>query len=78
MADVRTESQRLGLDFIALTESYKGFSAAAKFAEINAKTTREIFQSVSEASIVLGLSWDKTRLTLMALEQMISKGVVGM
>jgi lambda family phage tail tape measure protein len=78
MSYMRDEAQRLGIDFMALTESYKGFSAAAKFAGINQKSTRDIFQSFTEASTVLGLSGDRTKLVLMALEQMISKGTVSM
>ncbi|MDR1660428.1 MAG: tape measure protein [Desulfovibrio sp.] len=78
MAYVREEAQRLGLDFMALADSYKGFSAAAKFADMDAVSTKEIFTSISEASTVLGLSGEKTRLVLMALEQMISKGKVSM
>ena len=78
MAYVREEAQRLGLNFMALAESYKGFSAAAKFAGMDMTTTKDIFTSVSEASTVLGLSGEKTRLVLMALEQMVSKGVVSM
>lgn len=78
MQYVRDMSQQLGLDFMALTKSYKGFSAATKFANMDLATSKEIFESVAQASTVLGLSGQKTELVLMALEQMVSKGVVSM
>lgn len=78
MQYVRNMSQELGLDFMALTKSYKGFSAATKFANMDLATSKEIFESVAQASTVLGLSGQKTELVLMALEQMVSKGVVSM
>jgi tape measure domain-containing protein len=72
------DSQRLGLDFMSLVESYKGFSAAAKTANLDAAQTRNIFSAVSESATVLGLSAEKTKLVLYALEQMLSKGAVSM
>lgn len=78
IAYLREESQRLGLDFFALAESFKGFSAAGKTAGMSAAEVREIFTSVTEASTVMGLSSDRTKLALYALEQMLSKGAVSM
>ncbi|MDL2315657.1 tape measure protein [Desulfovibrio sp. OttesenSCG-928-A18] len=78
IAYLRDESQRLGLDFFALTESFKGFSAAGKTASMDAAQVRDIFTSVTEASTVLGLNADRTKLALYALEQMLSKGAVSM
>ena len=78
MTYVRSEAQRLGLDFFALAQSFKGFSAATKFANFDLATTKDMFSSVAESASVLGLSGDKTKLVLMALEQMVSKGVVSM
>lgn len=78
MTYVRSEAQRLGLDFFALAQSFKGFSAATKFANFDLATTKDMFSSVAESASVLGLSGDKTKLILMALEQMVSKGVVSM
>lgn len=78
MSYVREMAQGLGLDFMSLAKSYKGFSAATKFANMDLSTSKEIFESVAGASTVLGLSGQKTELVLMALEQMVSKGVVSM
>lgn len=78
MGYVREMAQGLGLDFMSLAKSYKGFSAATKFANMDLSTSKEIFESVAGASTVLGLSGEKTELVLMALEQMVSKGVVSM
>lgn len=78
MSYVREMAQGLGLDFMSLAKSYKGFSAATKFANMDMSTSKEIFESVAGASTVLGLSGQKTELVLMALEQMVSKGVVSM
>lgn len=78
MSYVRQMAQGLGLDFMSLAKSYKGFSAATKYANMDMATSKEIFESVAGAATVLGLSGQKTELTLMALEQMVSKGVVSM
>lgn len=75
---LQDESQRLGLDFFALTDSFKGFMAAGKTANMPADQVREIFTSVTEASTVLGLNSERTKLALYALEQMLSKGAVSM
>lgn len=78
MGYVKGEAQRLGLEFFALAESFKGFSAATKFAHFDLATTKDMFSAVAESASVLGLSGEKTKLVLMALEQMVSKGVVSM
>lgn len=72
------EAQRLGLDFFALTDSFKGFMAAGKTANMPANQIRNIFTAVTEASTVLGLNAQRTKLALYALEQMLSKGSVTM
>jgi tape measure domain-containing protein len=66
----------LGLNFLSTADAYKKFSIAAKEVGMASSTSDKIFRSVAKASAAMGLSAENTRLTLKALEQMISKGTV--
>ncbi|MGE4442531.1 MAG: phage tail tape measure protein [Desulfomicrobium sp.] len=78
MAWLRDESNRLGQSFYELAPAFKSLTAAARGTTLEGEQTRKIFSSVTAASTALGLSADQTKGTLLALEQMISKGVVSM
>jgi len=73
---LRDVSDRLGQNFYGLTDSYKGFLAASKGTTLEGQKTRDIFEAVTKASATLGLSSDRTRGALMAIQQMMSKGKV--
>lgn len=75
---VRSESDRLGISFQDLSQSYAGFSASATRAGLQLDDVREIFKNIAETSVSLTLSGDKTRMVFLALEQMASKGKVSM
>ena len=69
-------SEELGLSFEAVADTFKKFGIAAKAAGMSAAETDKIYRSASRASVAMGLSTENTRLTLKALEQMMSKGTV--
>lgn len=71
-------AQRLGQGIDGLTEGYRGFIAASQVSTLSSQQVKDIFTAVAETSTVLGLSSDRTRFALLALEQMMSKGVVSM
>lgn len=73
---LRTLANQLGQNFYVLTEGYKGISAAAKEAKISNTLLHNIFTSLTEASAALGLSSEDLKLSLLAVEQMMSKGTV--
>ncbi len=76
MQFVRTEAERLGLQFDAVAKEYTKVAAATKGTTLEGKATRELFIAMSEASTALQLSADDTGGALRALTQIISKGKV--
>jgi tape measure domain-containing protein len=77
LAFVRKTVDDLG---VPLKESAQGFTqlaAAARGSALEGRETRELFQGISEASTVLGLSAEDTQGAISALSQMISKNRIG-
>lgn len=72
---LREVSDRLGQNFYQTAEAAKGFFAAGAGTSVEGDL-QKIFESVTEASTALGLSSDEYSRTLLALQQMISKGKV--
>lgn len=73
---VRETAFDLGLELASLSRSYVQFNAAARGTSLEGARAREVFEAVSQASSVLGLSADRTEGALRALGQMMSKGTV--
>jgi tape measure domain-containing protein len=73
---VRKNVRELGLELISTQSAFAKFMAAGKGTAFSGDELRSVFQSVAQASAVLGLSADDTAGTLNALQQMISKGTV--
>lgn len=69
-------SETLGLEIKGLTQSYIAFTAASKGTGLEGEKSREIFENVSKATAILGLSADDTTRALKAIAQMMSKGKV--
>jgi tape measure domain-containing protein len=69
-------ANQYGLNLIAVSDSYKNFSASALSANVSLEQTDYIFQSVAKAAAVLKLSNDDLKGALNAMAQMISKGTV--
>ncbi|MFM7013142.1 MAG: tape measure protein [Betaproteobacteria bacterium] len=73
---VRETADRLGLSLAGAAEQYAKLAAAAKGTTLAGGDTRNVFEAVSTASRVLGLSADETGGALTAIQQIISKGTV--
>lgn len=81
LADAKLEqlldtSNRLGVNYNALTTSYKSFTGAVVASNFDFQEGERIFNSVAGASSRLKLSSEDTEGALRALQQMISKGNV--
>lgn len=73
---LESEADRLGLSLEASARGFKELTASAKDTELQGNGVVGIFQSVSEASAVMGLSVDDTNGVFRALSQIMSKGTV--
>ena len=69
-------SNRLGVNIRASRESFAKLSVAASLSGLKIGEIKEIYESVAEAARVYNLSADRTRLSFLAIEQMINKGKV--
>lgn len=81
LADAKLEqlletANRLGVDYNALTSSYKTFTGAVIASNFDFQQGERIFNAVSAAASRLKLSSQDTEGALRALQQMISKGNV--
>lgn len=73
VADV---ADRLGISLRTAEQAYAGFAAAARGTVMEGARAREVFEAMSKASAVMGLSADETNGALLAVQQMMSKGKV--
>jgi len=71
-------SDQLGLSFKTLASSFGGFTAAATSANVPLQQQKDLFAAVSKAAQALGLSNDEINGSLLALQQVASKGTVQM
>lgn len=72
---LRRKAEELGLEFGAIGDAFAGFAAATRGTPIE-KQAREIFSGVLDGAAALKLGAEDTRGVLLAMEQMVSKGVV--
>lgn len=73
---LRKESDKLGLSLEAAANGYKQIAGAARGTNLEGQKTKDIFEGVSAATAVMGLSSEQSEGALLALSQMISKGKV--
>lgn len=73
---LRKMANRLGIDYIALADSYRSFAGAAVASNYPLKEAERVFNAVSNAGAKLRLTSDQVKGALLALQQMISKGNV--
>lgn len=78
LAFTRGLSDQLGLSFKTLATSFAGFTAAATAANVPLQEQQQLFAAVSRAAQALGLSNDEINGSLLALQQVASKGTVQM
>lgn len=71
-------SDQLGLSFKTLAGSFASFTAAATAANVPIQVQKDLFAAVSKAAQQLGLSNDEINGSLLALQQIASKGTVSM
>lgn len=71
-------ADELGLSFKTLATTFSSFTAAATAANVPLDVQQNLFASVSKAAQVLGLSNDELSGSLLALQQVASKGTVQM
>lgn len=76
IAFVRKLADSTATSLLALASSYAKFTAAAATSNFTLEQTQKIFSSVTKAARVLQLSSADTSLVFLALEQIISKGIV--
>lgn len=76
LAELKKFANDLGLDFFTLANTYKSFTAAARASNFDLDKSEKIFRSVAKSGAVLGLSTDEMSGSLLAVQQMISKGNV--
>lgn len=76
MAFVQAEATRLGIGINVAASSYTQLAASAKGTNLEGAATREIWSAVAESMARLGKSTADTDGALLAIGQMMSKGVV--
>lgn len=69
-------SNQVGLEFAGTAKAYAGFSAAARGTALEGQKARDVFEAIAKASAVMGLSAGESSGALLAIQQMMSKGVV--
>lgn len=75
---VKGVANRVGADLKGMADSYVKLTAATKDTSLAGAETRRIFEAVSGAMGMLGSSSSETQHAMMAVTQMVSKGVVSM
>lgn len=76
MAFVRSEADRLGLSLGSTATQYMKMVAASRGSTLAGEKTRDLFRSISEASMVMGMGQEQTERAMAAVVQMMSKGKV--
>ena len=76
MAFVSGVAQRLGLELQSTAQAYAGFASAARGTALEGAGARQVFEGIAKASAVMGLSTEQSSGALLAVQQMMSKGVV--
>lgn len=69
-------SRELSLDIASVGTQFAQLAAAARGTSLAGAGVRKIFEAVTKASLVLGLSSEQTTGALRAIQQMMSKGTV--
>ena len=69
-------SNKLGINLQSAAQGYKTIAAAARGTALEGEQTKNIFEGVSEAAAVFGLTGEQAEGALLAIGQMMSKGTV--
>lgn len=76
LAYISEAADRLGVDLNSASAAYGKLAASARGTSLEGQKTREIFESVAQAGVKLGLSTQEVDGALLAISQMMSKGTV--
>lgn len=76
LAFLKQTAKDLGLDIMAAQKGFKTFSGAMIGTSLQGRKSRDIFKSVSQAAVVMGLNAADQEGVFLALGQMMSKGKV--
>lgn len=76
LAYLRGVTEKLGLEFHSTSTAYMKFAAASRETALEGAGARKVFEAVSKASAVMGLTAEESSGALNALAQMVSKGTV--
>jgi tape measure domain-containing protein len=69
-------ADQMGLQFTDTARAFASFAAASKGTSLEGEGARKVFEAVSKAAAVMGLSSEQASGALLALQQMVSKGTV--
>ena len=78
MRFVETNAMRMGVRVKTAAEGFAGFAASGTRAGMTLDQVKQVFVDVTEASVTMALSQEKTSRIFYALDQMAAKGVVSM
>lgn len=73
---IDTLAAKLGTNLSASRDAFSKFAVSAQIAGVSGDQTRKIFEAVSTSMAVLGRGTEDQKLAFLALEQMMSKGVI--
>lgn len=76
LMQLRGVAGQLGQEFYSSVDAFKSFAAATKGTSLEGQGALSVYRSLSEASVVLGMSQEQTSNAMRALGQMMSKGNV--
>ena len=71
-------ADQYGVELQVLIQTYAKFRAATKNTKLSTYEVNEIFELMTLSTSKLGLTTERTKLVMLALEQMMSKGVISM
>lgn len=73
---LRGIAEKYGQDIFTLTGAYKGLLGATRGTNIEGLKSKQIFESIVQAGTVMKLSNEQVEGSLLAIQQMLSKGTV--
>lgn len=76
MEYIRSVADKMGLNFLSAADGYVKLSAAAKGTRLEGQGVKAVFEAISKVGAVMRFSTGDMSLSLLALQQMISKGKV--
>lgn len=72
----RVLADQLGVSLVDTTAAYVSMSAAAQGGALEGEKTRDVFEAITKRMAVLGKTTEDTRGALVAIQQIMSKGIV--